>query len=217
MPNYQSIATLNIRSGPGTSYDVVATLDPGDVVAEVAVPQDWCPIELEDGTIGFVSRKYLTTPTEKPEAPVTPVTPGAEPIWIQWARKQLGQREVPGPGDNPTIAAWYHLTTLDQSYWHDETAWCAVFVNAGLMLNNIKTIRSAAAVDWLKFGTPVTTPQKGDVVVFLWDSGSHHVAYYLADAGGGRIQVIGGNQSDAVTITTYPKANVMGYRRPPTA
>ena len=70
-------------------------------------------------------------------------------------------------------------------------------------------------MDWLNFGTPVTTPQDGDVVVFDWSkigSSGHHVAFYLADAGD-RISVIGGNQSNSVSITTYAKAAVLGYRR----
>jgi uncharacterized protein (TIGR02594 family) len=101
--------------------------------------------------------------------------------------------------------------------WRDATAWCAVFVNAAFMLNNIKTIRSAGAEEWKKFGTATDSPQVGDVVVFQWADGSHHVAFFLGFTPDGRVQVIGGNQGDAVTITTYPAANVMtkGYRRPP--
>jgi uncharacterized protein (TIGR02594 family) len=91
-----------------------------------------------------------------------------------------------------------------------------VFVNAAFAFCGIKTPKSAAAVDWLKFGTPVVNPKLGDVAVFKWDSGGHHVALVLA-LEGETVQVIGGNQSDAVTIASYPKVNVMGYRRPITA
>jgi len=214
MSRFETVAALNVRSGPGTNHEILDTLEKGDVVEEV-ITAGWCPIEMDDSTIGWISEQYLIPATELPAAPAKPVVtvPSGEPAWIQWARKQLGQKEVPGPGDNPVIAAWYHLTTLPESMWHDATAWCAVFVNAGLMLNNIKTIRSARAVDWLGWGKTVTVPQKGDVVVFDFGGGDHHVAYYLADADSNRIQVIGGNQSDAVTIATYPKSFVMGYRR----
>jgi uncharacterized protein (TIGR02594 family) len=215
MARFEAVANLNVRPTPGTEFDPLDTLKKGDVVDEVPT-RDWCPIAMEDGTIGWVARKYLrVAPPEAEVPPTAPVTPGLEPVWIRWARQHLGQKEVPGPGDNPVIAAWYHLTTLDKSMWHDATAWCAVFINAALMLNNIKTIRSARAVDWMEWGETADTPQKGDVVVFEWADGSHHVAFYLADAGNGRIQVIGGNQGDAVTITTFPKTSVMegGYRR----
>jgi uncharacterized protein (TIGR02594 family) len=211
MPRFEVVpATLNVRSGPGTNFEILDTLTAGDVVEELSA-EGWCPIPMEDGSVGWLARKYLTAAALEAPAPVVPA--GGEPVWIQWARKQIGQKEVPGPGDNPVIAAWYHLTTLDPSMWHDITAWCAVFVNAAFMLNNIKTIRSARAVDWLGFGIKVEIPQKGDVVVFDWGGGSHHVAFFLRDLGNGRIECIGGNQSDAVTITSFPESAVMGYRR----
>lgn len=205
---------LNVHAAPDVKAEIWDTLEKGRVV-EVVPLSGWVPIPMEDGTIGWCVAKYLTEPTATPTAPIpAPVTPSInEPIWIRWARSKLGIHEVPGPADNPEIASWYHLTTLPPDMWHDSTAWCAIFVNAAFMLNNIKTIRSARAVDWLTFGMGVDDPQDGDVVVFEWTSGGHHVNFYLADAGEGRIKCIGGNQSDAVTISNYPKANVMGYRR----
>jgi uncharacterized protein (TIGR02594 family) len=104
----------------------------------------------------------------------------------------MGQQEVPGAGDNPEIVSWFKLFTLPREYWHDATAWCAAFVNAALCLNGVKGLGSARAFDWLKFGTGVSVPQKGDVVVFAFS----YVAFYLGNAGD-KIQVIGGNQSDA--------------------
>ena len=143
-----------------------------------------------------------------------PVTPSGEPVWIRWARSKLGEKE----GTSPEINSWFQLTTLPKSDWDStKTPWCAVFVNAAFCLNGIAGLRDALAVDWLNFGTPVTTPQDGDVVVFDWSkigSSGHHVAFYLADAGD-RISVIGGNQANSVSITTYAKAAVMGYRRAP--
>lgn len=201
---------LNVRSGPGTNFEVVGSLANG----ESAVSPDtegWLPV-LRGVSIGWVSAKYLQ------EAPVAapgiePAIGQCEPPWISWARKQLGEKEVPGAGDNPDIVAWFQLTTLPKDLWHDATAWCAVFVNAGFCLNGINGLRSARAADWLGFGHAVTTPQIGDVVVFRWDDGSHHVAYVLGIEGD-RVRVIGGNQSNAVTETTYPLRNVAGFRRP---
>lgn len=212
---FQTLANLHIRSGPSISAEVWDTLDEGSIIEEAVIPAGWCPIEMEDGSIGWLSRQYLGAPKQIPAEIAKPalVVPTGEPAWIRWARQQLGQKEVPGPGDNPVIAAWYHLTTLDPSMWHDATAWCAVFVNAGYMLNNIRTNRSARAVDWLDVGKEVETPQKGDHTVFDWGGGNHHVAWFLRNLGNGRIECIGGNQSDAVTITSFPESAVMGYRR----
>jgi len=68
--NYKVIADkgLNVRSGPGTNWEVIATANAGDVLISPAV-EGWLPIELTDETIGWCSSKYLT---EDKEAPVVP-------------------------------------------------------------------------------------------------------------------------------------------------
>jgi uncharacterized protein (TIGR02594 family) len=209
---FRATTTFNIRSGPGVDFEDLGDLPQGQPVEEIG--EGWCPVLLDDEvTVGWLSRKYLVEIAQEDIEPdATPTaTPagGSDPIWIKWARSKLGQKEVPGPGDNPEIASWYHLTTLPKSMWHDATAWCAVFVNAAFMLNNIASLRSARAFDYRSFGKAVTTPQKGDVVVFSFS----HVAFFLRDLGNGRIECIGGNQSDAVTITSYDKDDVDCYRR----
>ncbi|CAO0822437.1 hypothetical protein DFAR_3060010 [Desulfarculales bacterium] len=212
LSRFATTANLNVRSGPGLDHEIWDTLDIGDTIEETSVA-GWCPIEMEDGTIGWVSRQFLVAAPLVINTPPPVIIPSGEPAWIRWARQQLGQKEVPGPASNPVIQAWYRLTTLPEDMWTDATAWCAVFVNAAFMLNNIKTIRSAGAEEWLKFGKAAGTPQKGDVVVFEWSNGQHHVAFFLRDLGDGMIECIGGNQNDAVTITAFPEANVLGYRR----
>jgi uncharacterized protein (TIGR02594 family) len=210
--NLKATTRVNIRSGPSTNFEVVGDLETGEVI-EVLSTEGWCPLEMEDSSVGWVSRKFLT------DAPVTPepkpVPPTGEPVWLRWARSKLGQKEVPGPGDNPEIAAWYKLTTLPKSMWHDETAWCSVFVNAAFELNNLEGTSDARAVSWLDWGEEVDDPRKGDVVVFDWGNGGHHVAFFLEDLGNGYIRCLGGNQSDAVTIANYPESAVMGYMRAP--
>lgn len=214
MPNYKVTAAggLNIRSGPGADYEDVGDLAYGQVVTSPDTT-GWLPILVtnEDDTglesVAWASKKYLAKDTT-PE-PADPVVPATEPVWIQWARKQIGQKEVPGIASNPVIQAWYHLTTLPEYLWTDSTAWCAVFVNAALMLNNIKTNRSARAFDWLTYGTGVDVPRKGDLVIFDFS----HIAFYLEDASATKINCLGGNQSDMVNITAYNKATVREYRR----
>jgi uncharacterized protein (TIGR02594 family) len=209
---------LNIRVGPGTDYDIVGTVPHGQRILS-PLTAGWVPVILEDDTVGWLSAHYLKeAPAAEPQppepAPPQPAPAVGDPPWIVWARKQLGVKEVPGAGDNPEIVSWFKLTTLPEALWHDRTAWCAVFVNAGFFLNGVKGLRSARAKDWLRFGHPVDSPRTGDVVVFQWDDGNYHVAYFLA-LEEDRVRVIGGNQSNAVTDTTYPSGNVTGFRRPP--
>lgn len=55
----QATASVNVRSGPGTSYRVVDTLYPGEQVnIETCRSNGWCLIE-HSGPDGWVSSRYL--------------------------------------------------------------------------------------------------------------------------------------------------------------
>lgn len=51
-----------------------------------------------------------------------------DPAWLQFARSQIGVREIPGAPTAPAIAAW--LNRLRAWWTDDETPWCGVFVAA---------------------------------------------------------------------------------------
>lgn len=210
---YLTTTRLHVRAFPKASDDVEVydTLDPGFPLEEVDL-EGWMTIALDDGSCGFVSRKFLVLAPDRP----APQIPAGIPPWIGMAKKYLGTKEAPGSADNPTILSWDKLmTTLPGSMRKDSTPWCAIYVHAMFHLCGIDPgVESAAAVDWLKFGYAVDVPKMGDVVVFrgLAGPGSHHVAFVMS-VSGGLVHVIGGNQSDAVTLASYPVGNVQGYRR----
>ena len=52
-------ASVNVRTGPGTSYGVVDTLAPGENVAIVGQSNGWCRVD-KPGPNGWVSCAYLT-------------------------------------------------------------------------------------------------------------------------------------------------------------
>ena len=140
----------------------------------------------------------------------------AEPAWLTWAKTKIGVHEIPGPGDNPEIVSWFHFTSLDRADWHDATAWCSVFVNAAFGLNGGKGTGSAAAISWAKWGHEVEYDEAlpGDVVVFEWDSGQHHVAFFEKQDED-RVKVLGGNQGAAgeVSEAWHSKDYVLNVRR----
>jgi len=65
--------SVNLRSGPGTSYDKVGSLSRGQSATRTGVgidgteAEDWSRVTLADGTTTHVSSKYLST--SKPTAP----------------------------------------------------------------------------------------------------------------------------------------------------
>jgi uncharacterized protein (TIGR02594 family) len=223
---YVNVDALNVRSEPSVDGDKWELLEKGTRILAAGEPVNgWLPIQMDDGATAYVAEKYVTEEVVEPELSVSPPVYNSEvinhtsdqPIWLQWMLSKLGLQEVPGAGDNPEIIDWMKLTTLPRSMWHDATAWCSVTVNAAFMLNEMKGTRSAAAVDWLGWGKK-SKPVLGAVAVFEWKDKNgrvtgHHVGVVL-DQTDTRVQVIGGNQSNAVTKQWYSKASVMGYRWP---
>jgi uncharacterized protein (TIGR02594 family) len=104
-----------------------------------------------------------------------------------------------------------------------ETPWCAAFVNAVLQASGIEGTGSLSARSFLNLGTETKTPKPGDLAVF-WrgdpNGRAGHVGFYaweIERSGEIYICVIGGNQHDSVSRQLYPKSQLIGYRRLPSA
>lgn len=131
------------------------------------------------------------------------------------AQGYIGTTEGPGPEDNPAIMDMYASVGHD---WveHDSVAWCAAFVGHCLEKAGLRSTRRLNARSYLDWGIPVdlADAQEGDIVVFSRGSKSWqgHVGFFVG-ANGAMIEVLGGNQSDAVTIQRYAKSRLLGVRR----
>jgi uncharacterized protein (TIGR02594 family) len=136
---------------------------------------------------------------------------------IDVARSYLGTKELKGFADNPKIMEMYRTVGHD---WieHDEVAWCAAFVGHCLEKAGLASTRKLNARSYLTWGEKVAGPEQakeGDIVIFTRGSGTAqgHVAFFLK-ATGSQVEVLGGNQSDGVTIARYPRSRLLGIRRP---
>ncbi|MCU0493661.1 MAG: SH3 domain-containing protein [Chloroflexaceae bacterium] len=49
----------NVRSGPGTGFDIVGTLAPGDSVSLRGQQNGWYQVRLASGTVGWVAAQLL--------------------------------------------------------------------------------------------------------------------------------------------------------------
>ena len=54
-------STLNVRSGPGTTYSKVTTLNDNAVVTIVGINNGWYKIKTSSGAVGYVSSEYMVT------------------------------------------------------------------------------------------------------------------------------------------------------------
>ena len=136
-----------------------------------------------------------------------------QPSWMAEAWRELGQSELSGSAHNPRIVAMFdELGHLGQP---DETAWCAAFVGACLERAGIASTRSLLARSYLEWGETSDTPDIGTVVVLPRgnDPALGHVGF-LVGASDARVFLLGGNQSNAVTVAAFDRSLVLGFRQP---
>jgi len=136
------------------------------------------------------------------------------PRWYKIAAQELGVSEIKGKKHNPKIVAYHQATSLKAK--DDETSWCSSFVNWCFKEAGIFGTNKANARSWLDWGLTLEKPKIGCVVVFWRGSlkgWQGHVAFYVKESET-HIYVLGGNQSDKVSIAKYPKERLLGYRWP---
>jgi uncharacterized protein (TIGR02594 family) len=136
--------------------------------------------------------------------------------WLAEAQRLRGLKEVQGAANNPVIMGWAEGLNLD--YAGDDVPWCGLFVAhciAAVLPGEPQPANPLGARQWLKFGRDVV-PQVGAVMVF-WrgsrDGWTGHVALYVGEDSAA-YHVLGGNQSDAVTVTKISKSRLLGARWP---
>jgi uncharacterized protein (TIGR02594 family) len=138
------------------------------------------------------------------------------------AERFVGLKEVGGSMDNPQIMA---MLNLDMSWpENDEVPWCSAFANYVCWLARLPRSKDLRARSWLTVGkgVPLDAAEPGDIIVLQRGSGEQpgpeiidapgHVGFY-AGRFGEFIEVLGGNQSDTVKISRYPKSRLLGVRR----
>ena len=140
----------------------------------------------------------------------------------QFAERFRGEvKELPSAASSPLIQWFHELAGLGPNE-SDETAWCSGFVNAMAWLARVTRSKKANARSWLDVGQAVadlSDAQVGfDVVVLRrfingMDNGvSGHVGFY-AGHDDRFVYLLGGNQSDQVTLAKFAREAILGIRR----
>jgi len=134
--------------------------------------------------------------------------------------------------DNPAIRAFKYIDYTERTHRAElreltgvdpvRTEWCAAFVNAVLEESDIVSNNDhkypLTARAFLQWGTKVTEPEPGDIVVFPRGNSSWqgHVGFYLKTLeinGVEYYMILGGNQSNKVSIVPYRASKALGIRR----
>lgn len=134
--------------------------------------------------------------------------------WMQiaWSEADGGVKGVAGPEHNPRIIEYHQATSLNAT--DDETPWCGSFVAHVMKTAGIAYDKKSAASarSWLGFGEELDEPISGCLVIFRRGSGGH-VGFLVKDDGE-RLHILGGNQGNRVKVSSYKKADALGYRWP---
>lgn len=135
---------------------------------------------------------------------------------LKIAIPELGQKEILGPEDNPTIVNYANKAGFT---WvnDDETPWCSIFLNWCTKKAGLKGSGKANARSWLNVGKTTSNPKPGDIVVF-WreslDSWKGHVSIFFGfNKERDKVFCLGGNQGNMVSIMAYPSYQVLDFRK----
>lgn len=171
-----------------------------------------------DGLVGPLTRAILFKEGE-PALEMEFEIPITMP-WMDAAYNLIGTQEQPGRGSNQAIMGWAEELELT-SYDDDDIPWCGLFVahcigsqlpEEGLPTNPL------GARKWKNFGYEVS-PRFGAVMVFWRGSPSGwkgHVGFYWAEDDDA-YHILGGNQSNTVSVTRISKHRLLTARWPQTA
>ena len=133
------------------------------------------------------------------------------------ALKHLGEKEIPGSRHNSKIVRWHRI--IASWIYDDETPWCSSFVNAMALEAGMEHTDKINARSWLKVGEHIdeADAKQGDVAIF-WrvspNSWQGHVGFIHEYKKGDRfVRLLGGNQSNSVSIANYTASSLLGIRR----
>ena len=140
-----------------------------------------------------------------------------ELAWIGEARSHIGLLEnTSRTQHNPIILQWLEdvgkLEGVAKAWWsNDEVPWCGLFVAVCLGKNRRFVVREwYRARDWADDRmTKLARPAYGSIVVMSRQGGGH-VGFVVGIDQFGNIMVLGGNQSNRVSIAPFSRERLAG-------
>ena len=128
--------------------------------------------------------------------------------------RQLGAREVPGRRHSRVVLDFFRDAGR-RDITRDEVPWCAAFVGACCSRTGSTGTGSLLARSYLKWGEALEKPRLGAVVILSRgrDPNAGHIGFWIGETDSAHI-ILGGNQSNAVTVSTFGKERTLGFRWP---
>jgi uncharacterized protein (TIGR02594 family) len=132
------------------------------------------------------------------------------PPYMLLAFKEYGVKEYTN-GSSPDVLKY--LQSVLSSATDDSIPWCSAFVNWVMVNSGSPHTDMANAKSWLRMGQAQKEFRAYSVVVLKrgneeWQG---HVGFAICERGP-NVYVLGGNQSDCVSIAPYLKSHVISYQ-----
>lgn len=137
------------------------------------------------------------------------------PSWLTIAQSSRGLQETTG---EPVILGWAsQVGGWVASYFTSSTkmSWCALFMEHCITSAGCKGLGQMCltALNWVHWGVPAPNAAPGVILVLDLGKGDHHVTLYESETTMS-YNCIGGNQSNQVKTSSFPKSAVIAMRWP---
>lgn len=160
---------------------------------------------------------------------VAALSAGSPPM-LAAMMSSLGLAEKVGKGSNPAIMAMVRrvaashpkLDWIGSFYEDDDIPWCGLAVaDAAVKAGLVPVVPNPlSARAWSTWGAALSGPKRGAVAVFMRQGGGHVGLVAGVTAGARRLLVVGGNQSNRVSLAWFDNVpvarggRVIGFRAP---
>lgn len=134
-----------------------------------------------------------------------------EPKYLKYARSMIGQREIGATNKAPFL---FEIAKKLNVLWLYGQPWCGMFVADCLTRFNYPIPKHFyRAKAWLDYGKKIDEPCHGCIVIFDRKGGGH-VGFVVGKNRANQLLVLGGNQSNQVSIQPFNNDRILGYRLP---
>lgn len=177
----------------------------------------------QDGTVGPNTWRALGA-KQNPTPPLESSQKTLGAPWHDIAVAEIGVKEILGKDSNNNRILEYHSTTTLGAKT-DEVPWCSSFVNWVIKQSGFEGTNNALARSWATWGSAISTPRKGDIVVIkrknkdsdtrTGSATGYHVGFYII-SNSAVISILGGNQDNQVKKSNFMlrSYDIIAYRRP---
>lgn len=164
------------------------------------------------GTADAATVSALRSEPGKPSQRVAAPAEGLPP-WMAEMHRRMGLNEV---RDNAALTAFLKLGRFLGN--PKDLPWCGDAVESCVA----KTLPREPlpsnpfwAQAWRNFGVDAGGPVVGAIGVIRWSGSSGHVGF-VAGVSGDRVNLLGGNQSNAINVSSFPRDKFIAFRWPTT-